>query len=214
MAIYSDWLTSAAWEVFTKGLAYPFFKFAHFVRSKSPYKTVEICLRHRCHTTERYYERAFVSGADVLYVTIMSQASIKLMPKYLEQCKRTPGTRLRVLTWHGDTPSQVVEAYRRHLGEASHDPKRALQQVRQARDDWRALEKEYKNILTVREYRSNPTMQGLIVSDRWAMVELLPYTTPPGERPALILNRKAEPELFSLFKNQWEKLWDDSADLP
>jgi hypothetical protein len=51
-------------------------------------------------------------------------------------------------------------------------------------------------------------MQGLIVKDSWAIIELIPFHTHPNDRPALILTPKGNPELFRLFTEKWEELWE------
>ena len=75
------------------------------------------------------------------------------------------------LTWHHDTPAATVELFRRHIQENNDHPERTFIQLQDAVTDWRALEQEFSNV-TVREYRSLPTMQGIIVYGRWACIEL------------------------------------------
>jgi hypothetical protein len=113
---------------------------------------------------------------------------------------------IRVLTWHRKISQSVIEAYRRHLNEPY--PKRAVEQARRATADWRVLEKEYPQNVLVREYASIPTMQGIIVHNRWAVLELIPYATHTNDRPALILTPERDSELFELFNRQFELLWD------
>lgn len=205
-----EWAAShATWEFLARFVAHPLLRVVRLVKRRSPYKTVEVCLRHRLNAKQQYYEQAFVSGADVLYVSLMSEGTIKAIRPHLDECRRT-NTRLRVLTWHHGSNPEAVETFRRHLDEARHEPSRTLRQLQQALEDWRTLEGEYKDILTIREYRSSPTMQGVIVSERWALIELLPYATHPDQRPALLLKPKTDPDLFALFKGQFERLWRDA----
>jgi hypothetical protein len=156
-----------------------------FMDTFLPIKSIVLCLRHRLNASEEYYDPAFKSGGDVLYIATMSQSTLKEMHHRLKDSQST-NTRLRVLTWHHYTPPEAVELYRMHLQENSDNPRRSLDQLRDAAADWRALEVQYPN-LTVREFRSLPTMQGIIVSGKWALVELLPYAVGPRERPALVL---------------------------
>jgi len=52
-------------------------------------------------------------------------------------------------------------------------------------------------------------MQGIIVRDKWAVLELIPYATHTNDRPALVLTPERDSELFGLFVRQFERLWDD-----
>jgi hypothetical protein len=174
----------------------------------SPYKRAVICLRHRSNA-EDLFEGAFTSGGDVLYITVMSQATLKTMRSRLDTCKTT-GTKIRVLTWYRKISESVIEAYRKHLNEPY--PERAVEQARRATADWRVLETEYPQNVFVREYASIPTMQGIIVHDKWAVLELIPYATHPNERPALVLTPESDSELFALFAKQFERLWDQCTE--
>lgn len=180
------------------------------LKAHSPFKAATVCLRHRLNTREAYYEGAFGSGRDVLYVSIMSQDTLKEMKPLLELA-RDRKTRIRVLTWHRDTPKAAIECFRRHIAENADKPTRTVEQVKRAATDWRRVEKDYSNV-TVREYESSPTMQGLIVDGHWAVIELLPYATHKNDRPALVLTPKADPELFDLFKARFEAMWSESQD--
>ncbi len=175
---------------------------------QSPYKSVVLCLRHRVHARTKYYEPAFAGGDDVLYVSIMSQDTLKEMEPLLK-ISEANNTRIRVLTWHHDTPSETVALFRMHLQENDEHRARTHEQLRHATADWRALEQRYKN-LTVREYRPLPTMQGIIVHDKWALIELMPHATHKNERPALVLTPQSDADAFRLFAEQFEKLWDDA----
>jgi len=54
----------------------------------SPYKKAIICLKHRSNA-EDLFDRAFSSGGDVLYVSVMSQSTLKTMKARLDACKAT-----------------------------------------------------------------------------------------------------------------------------
>ena len=202
--IFTGIATNAIWDVIVRFLAAPLLWALRLVRAGSPWRTAEICLKHRQYARERYYESAFRSGRDVLYVTIMSEATLKAMETLLDTAKKS-GTHLRVLTWHHDTPKPVIEAFRCHLGEHPNDPNRTETQVRHATNDWRKIKEQYANV-EVREYHSSPTMQGVIVKDRYALVELLPYRLHPFERPALVLRAFRDRKLFDLFTQSFETL--------
>lgn len=174
----------------------------------SPFKSVVLCLNYRDNTRTKYYAPAFGSGADVLYVSIMSQDTLKAMKPHLLTSQST-NTRIRVLTWHRDTPAETVELFRKHLKENDEHPERTRDQLRDAVTDWRSLESAFSN-LTVREYRSLPTMQGVIVHGKWACIELMPYATHKHERPALVLTPHSDPDAFRLVAERFEMLWNDA----
>jgi len=196
-------LGNAIWAFFSRGIIFGASSSLRRLKKPSAFKATTICLKHRNNTRERYYEGAFRSGKDVLYLSVMSQSTLKDMPSHLEECGKY-GTTLRVLTWDQTVPKALIEAYRLHLNEPY--PERAIEQARNAAKDWRELENQFK-YLDVREYRSLPTMQGLIVKDSWALIELIPFNTHTHDRPALLLTPGADPELFELFRQKWEDLW-------
>ncbi len=200
---------NALWVAIKRGVLFFAARLTRRLTREAPFKSTVLCLRHRLHARERYYEKAFSSGQDVLYISIMSEDTIKEMDPYLAKARES-NTRLRVLTWHPDTSKDTIEALRKHLNENADNPERTIQQVRQAAADWDTLKRKYTN-LDVRKYRSVPTMQAVIVGQQWALVELLPYATFKNDRPALILTSKADPEAFLLFRNKFEKLWDDAG---
>jgi hypothetical protein len=134
------------------------------------------------------------------------------MRDHLDICRVT-GTRLRVLTWHHEIPEAVIEAYRKHAREEEKHPERFVVQARRAASDWRELETEYSHNLEVREYSSIATMQGVIVKDKWATIELFPYATATTDRPALVLTPNKDADLFTLIVGRFERLWADSRRL-
>jgi len=54
-------------------------------------------------------------------------------------------------------------------------------------------------------------MQGVIVKDKWATLELIPFATKTTDRPALVLTPRTDPELFTLLVGRFERLWAASA---
>ncbi len=118
-----------------------------------------------------------------------------------------------MLTWHRDIPEAVIESYRKHLREEEKHPERFVFQARQAASDWCELQADYGANLEVREYCSVATMQGVIVKDKWAMIELIPYVTVTTDRPALVLTPDTDPDVFTLLTGRFERLWADSRRL-
>lgn len=203
---------NAAWSLIKRTFARVGISLVHLSRRNSPFKATTICLRHRTNAKDQYYEGAFRSGKDVLYVSFMSQQTLKTMEPRLRDSQQWR-THLRVLTWAQDMSPEVIEAVRLHLNENKENPGRSLQQARDATSDWRQIQKTYGNV-EVREYSSAPMLQGLIVGDSWALVELIPFNTMTDDRPALVLTPKSDPELFELFRRKFEDLWNANAPQP
>lgn len=167
--------------------------------------------RHRVSPTARkYYEGAFTSGKEVLYLTIMSQHTLKEIERRVQKMLAYE-TVIKVLTLDPDLPVEAIESIRRHLNENSDNPSETTHQIRRAWEHWTAIKNKYPNI-EVRKYKSTPTMQGVIVMDDYALFELIPFDTPPEERPGLIVTKKDNPEVFKLFQQKYLRLWKDAVE--
>jgi len=198
----------SAYKVGTTVLRRGWRRFTEVIRSNPNIKKVKLCLRHRGYTTDDL-RKAFSSGVEVLFVSIMSGHTVKQLEPYLEMAKRTR-THIKALTWDPDTSPDTVENFRRHLGESESDPTLTLRQVRDAANHWDGWQKRYPEYSQIKYFRSTPTMQGYVVTDQWALVELIPYRTQPNERPALLLTKKSDAEAFGLFSDRFQKLWGDN----
>jgi hypothetical protein len=200
---------NALWAAIQRLLLFVFVRVVSAIKGKSTFRSIVICLKHRLYAHDEFYAKAFSSGRDVLYLSIMSHNTLREdMRDHLESA-RSAKTHLRVLTWNPEDDS-AIESFRKHLGEESSDPQRTTAQVHQALADWKQLAAEFPDVITLREYQSSPTMQAVIVHEEWALVELIPYNAKPKERPALILRRKDDQITFDFFCNQFEKLWKHS----
>ena len=166
--------------------------------------------RHRDReTTNNLYENAFSSGDEVLYLSIMSQSTLKEIEPKLQQAQ-IHRTKLRVLTLDPDLSKETIESIRSHLNENSENPSETTRQIRRAWEQWTDIAKRYPNV-EIRKYKSIPTLQIILVGDKYATIELLPYNTHPRERPGLVITRKANPELFQLIQEKYLRLWNDSV---
>jgi len=163
-----------------------------------------IHLRHRI-TSEQYFSEALQSGEDVLLVSIMSSHTLAIVRAYLRNGKVNV-RRLRVLTWDPDLPSEVIDEFAHHLGERA---AKCRNQVAEAWREWKECEAEYE-FVEVRRYRGTPTMQGVVIGGRLALVELLSYHTPTVERCALLLAEKGTPNALRLLVGAFESMWDNS----
>jgi hypothetical protein len=178
-------------------------------------KSASVLLRHRRESIvhDRLYAKAFESGARVLIASIMSKHSLDEMAPHLQVAKQHR-TVVRALTWDPNIPREVMEAFRKHLGEYKDRPAGALEQVKDAAVTWKRLASEWPTVLAeVRKYDSSPTMQGILVEDQWALVELMPFHRTTGERPALYLVSSIDTELFALFQSAFRDLFDSARPL-
>ena len=193
--------------------------------SEHSYRYVKFYPKYRLVTGN--LESALKSGADVLLLTYMSEHTRTRVEQIFDECKRmgTKLPKLRVLAWYpGESEApialnlDVVEAFRKTLGEKETHQEETYNQVRRALAGWRHLEKIWgKDVIEVRRYQSSPTMQGLIVKsskegESLAQIELLPYHTGPDERPALVLGLMDNPEIFKFFQDKWDLLWRDAEE--
>lgn len=166
---------------------------------------------HRATVRNRFYDEAFKTGKEVLYVSIMSRDTLGDSMRNNLKRATAAGTRLRVLTWDPKVGAKVVETFRKHLGEFERDHSGALRQVETARDEWTAMAKEYSSAIEeVRVYDSVPTLQGIVVMGEWALIELLPYRTKKESRPAIFVSASIDKELYCLFESQFSLLWRHS----
>ena len=173
-------------------------------------KIAAVFLQHRRTVSDRFYEKAFEAGGNVLYVSIMSKDTLDEMEGRLDKARHS-ATSIRVLTWDAGVGGQVVEAFRRHLGEYKTNPKGAFSQVKDASAEWNRLRERYPDVIVdLRRYSSVPTMQGILVKGAWVLVELMPYHTTKDMRPALFLTPKLDPELYPIFAGAFEGLYIDS----
>lgn len=171
--------------------------------------SAQIYARHR-DTAHDYFANAFKSGREVVWLTIMSQETLKQIDPNLRDIA-LHNTKLNVLTLDPDSSPAVIEAFRLYVKENEHDPSKTVRQVREAWDEWSTLSQKHPN-LRVRKYKSAPIMQGLVVRDMYAYIELMPYSTRPRERPGLVITPEAQPEIFQQYQDRFFELWKDSQD--
>ena len=172
----------------------------------------KIALTHRVNTEaqKQYYERAFSEGDEILYVTIMSESSVKRggIEKHLKALK--PNAKLRVLTWYAD--DSVIEAFRKNIGENEHDPKKTIKQVDESLKEWRQLMRDFPSLnFSVKVYESSPTMQGALVRNKWALIEPLPYHIGKDDRPGIILTHADAPQTLALLWKAFDDLFEHGA---
>jgi hypothetical protein len=169
-------------------------------------RSISVFPMHRRTITEQIYETAFDSGKEVIYVTIMSKHTLMKMPELLLRARKS-ATTLKVLTWSPKVGAKVIRAFGMHLGEESS----ASDQIKGAHVTWKKLAKGHPDVIReARTYSSAPTMQGIVVTNDWALIELIPYRTKPEERPALFFSATEEPELFKRFQKSFRDLLNDA----
>jgi len=166
-----------------------------------PHEPAVLIPNHRTSPAHSdYYVAAFASGQEVLFVSVISQHSVKNMQPLLERAART-STKVRVLTWDPEIPRDRVEAFRSHIHENDDKPDRTYLQIQDAAAAWRTYMSRFEGVLDleVHTYQSSPVFQGVLVSNRWACIELVPYWTHTDDRPALLLTPQANPSTFGLM---------------
>jgi hypothetical protein len=168
-------------------------------------ESVSVFPLHRRIVAEELYEASFKSGKELIYVTIMSKHTLMKMPERIRYAKDSHT--INVLTWDPNVGPQATKAFGKHIGEE----RTAGKQIRQAYTEWQKLARESPAVIKrACGYLSSPTMQGVIVLDDWALVELIPYHTAPDDRPAMFLSASLDTSLFSLFQSAFMALMEDS----
>lgn len=170
-------------------------------------ENVSVFPLHRRIVAEELYEASFKSAKELIYVTIMSKHTLLKMPERI-RCAKDSHTVLNVLTWDPNVGLHAIRAFGKHLGEET----TAQQQIREAYAGWQKLARENPTVIKqAGSYLSSPTMQGVIVLDDWALIELIPYHTTPIERPAMFLSASVHVHLFPLFQSAFKALLQDST---
>jgi hypothetical protein len=104
---------------------------------------------------------------------------------------------------------QISHSIALHLDEP---PARSVSsQINNAWKEWGKIENKNPKKILLRGYDSIPTLQGHIVKDQYALIELLTFHTPPDDRAAILATKKDTPALFNLFSSKFEKLWLESS---
>jgi len=172
-------------------------------------ESVSVFPLHRRIVAEELYEASFKSAKELIYVTIMSKHTLLKMPKRI-RCAKDSHTTLNVLTWDPNVGPETIRAFGKHLGEET----TAQQQIREAYAKWQKLARKNPTVIKrAGSYLSSPTMQGIVVLNDWALIELIPYQTAPVERPAMFLSASLDVHLFSLFQSAFKALLEDSKSL-
>jgi hypothetical protein len=131
------------------------------------------------------------------------------MPERIRRAEASHTT-VNVLTWDPEVGEQVIQAFGNHLGEEA----TVVEQTRVACATWKNLAKEHPGtIKKAGKYLSSPTMQGFVVLDDWAVVEMIPYRTPPGERLSIFFSAALDAEFFSMFQGAFRSLLAGSTGL-
>jgi hypothetical protein len=179
-----------------------------------PSERSTIALTHR-HTEARqqYYQRAFLEGEEILYVTIMSESTLKTdgVEGLLKTLK--PNAKIRVLTWYS-RHTEVIEAFRAHICENKQATEKTVTQLYESLNEWRGLKREFPSLnFSVKVYESSPTMQGVLVRNGWALIEPLPYNTGTAARPGFILTPAEAPKTLALLWDKFNDLFENGAKL-
>ncbi len=74
---------NAIWAAIVRFILLRGYATVQALTKRSPFKSVVLCLNYRDNTRTKYYSQAFASGTDVLYISIMSQDTLKAMKLHL-----------------------------------------------------------------------------------------------------------------------------------
>jgi len=160
---------------------------------------------HRKHASEDSFWRAFTSNRDVTLVTVKSLHTRNRLKEMLEKGKVSVRS-LRILTLNPDMPPPIFDALAELLNEPAANCKT---DCREAYETFRDLAAKYE-FVSVQRYDSLPTIQGVIVADEYAFVELLTYHSNPDERTALMILMKDSPSSYKLIAERFDRLWQDT----
>ena len=172
----------------------------------------EVVAEYRSNPLAQTLRVEVLSGKfeNPLYVTIMSKHSfddvIEMLPQAVES-----GHQLRVLTLNPSLAPAAIEAFARNLPEYRRTPWRAVHQVRDAAEQWRALKEKYPHFLQVKTYDSIPMFQGILVPDQIISIELIPYCVHKAERPGLIIGK--DHAAYKRLEQAFDELWKDGVAL-
>ncbi|MGD0567623.1 MAG: hypothetical protein ABSA78_04395 [Candidatus Sulfotelmatobacter sp.] len=171
---------------------------------------VNLCFQHRTNNNE-LFRSAFRGSGDVYLLTIKSRNVLSVIDKLLEDLPAS--VQLNVLTWDPGSPKDKsnagIRALHRLTRDAPEDPEGFTSEVLAAPEGWTRRAKSRPNI-EVRLYESAPTMEGVLVKDKWVVVEVMPFGVPTADRPGLVLNADKEPESFAIFQKAFIDLWRNS----
>lgn len=168
-----------------------------------------ILLKHRLFFREEFLFNAIQQPNNILLITIMSKHTINEIKSMASEGKFKV-KKLRVLTFkHREKNDAISKSLSIHLNER---PAEAVSlQVNSSLNEWKEFQKNNSNKIILREYDSIPTMQGFIVKDQYALIELLTFHSNPNERAAILAKKDKNPELFKLFSSSFEKLWRENS---
>jgi hypothetical protein len=176
---------------------------------------VNLCFERR-RNAMGLFRSAFKSDTDVYLLTIKSRNVFALIDALLPGFPS--GSRLNVLTWDpGDPRSEENPSIKALIGLTPDEPttlKTFTEEVLNAPGLWDKRRKNWKNLkIEIRQYRSTPTLEGVLVKDRWALVELMPFGVPTELRAGLILKADKDPKAFMYFQKTFMDLWDSNRPL-
>jgi hypothetical protein len=199
-------------EVFiNRGAHYIETLFKMFKDSKEVKKNIEhplILLKHRRYFREEFLFNALQQPNRILFLTVMSKHTINEINS-LDMEGKLKFKELRVLTLKPrEKVDQICEVLSFHLNEKP--PQNILLQINQAWLEWKLIQNKYPKRIILNSYDSIPSMQGFIVKDQYALVEMLTFHSNPDERAAILATKDKNQEIFKLFSSSIEKLWSES----
>lgn len=178
-----------------------------FCSNDNPNEKRLILLKHRQYGDQFLFDVLQQPDKEILYITIMSYHTLtKIRERFRDKLLVK---NLRVLTFRRrNQKDDISKAMSTHFKE---DEDVVVSLINKAWETWTNLKKVNPNILQLKEYSSIPTMQGFIVKDEYALIELLTYRSNTEDRAAILVRKDNNKELFDLFSSSFEKLWSENS---
>jgi hypothetical protein len=152
-------------------------------------------MSHRKVLYETLFDYAFKHGGQTTLLTIKSAHTPEVVKQRLPDIISS-GTQLDILTVDPSGAVGLFDAIAQHLGVTLEE---VANDVRNAWDKWNQLASLAPSHLKVFCFSSLPVWQGYVVGEKYAVIELLPCGSLPGERPAIIALNGINGEAFELF---------------
>ena len=160
---------------------------------------------HRKYANEKIFWDSFKSKKDVTLITIKS---LHTRNKLLERIEsgEVSVLSLKILTLNPELPRPIFISLSKLINEPVEN---CVKDSQDAYNLFKELEHKY-NFIEVRKYDNIPTLQGVIVSDQSALIELLTYHSSPDERTAFLLTKKDNPKSLQNFAKKIDLLWKEA----
>ncbi|MHB8579663.1 MAG: hypothetical protein ACYDA4_07355 [Ignavibacteriaceae bacterium] len=160
---------------------------------------------HRKYSNEKIFWDSFKSRKDITLITIKSLHTRNNLIERIGNGEVSVHS-LKILTLNPNLAKPVFISLSKLLNEPVEN---CIQDIQDAYNLFKELEHKY-SFIEVRKYDCIPTLQGIIVSDKSALIELLTYHSNPDERSAFLLTQKDNPVTLQHFAKKIDLLWKEA----